>query len=583
VKLDGIPVVFGLILASGVIAAMLALAAAADPNSFPTITHACSSAGLPPGECYVAARHAGLLSLLAYALAFALAVWRGWLSPPAAPYVPMPSPSEGIDTGTALLLVAVLLVLTLHAGLLVWGPAYVSRIDESTAYALLISIENLALPLLMQLRVSAQTPTARHAASATLLLAVSLSPFRTMLVTAFGFAFLLPLAVEAAGHFRQPAPRPSARPILMRTAMVAGLAAVLLLSGYLDTTMRAPSLLFSPAQASLNARVRVADASDSIPHPMRRPQPSTLRMLIQRSVYPLYQAAIAARIASTESVPSLGAFLQRKFHLSDTPTFEEFVFRRIYGGHGRGETTSLPYGEAHAYVPAPPLLWMSMVPLILIVGWRETARRGLHSGVVFGIALWRSSFSGLLPILPALVLQVAALAGLARLRTPALRSGIVPRTATPALGVMLVAGFVVSAATVTTTMDRRGVLLTEIALDPACTLDSPTWAPIRLDRDAAARGWNLRSVVANRGVPNVTTIILPFGSRAVSLIPVAEKVIADLSTCRDAEGVTSAAPLQAVTVREINSAPRPINPLDAVTALAFAVALAALLRRREIA
>src|SRR5262249_25558372 len=131
--------------------------------------------------------------------------------------------------------------------------------------------------------------------------------------------------------------------------------------------------------------------------------------LKQRIANPLFQAHLAERLSAFTSLPDMAQEVRRKLRLTDEPSLNEFLFRRIYGTGYFGQTPSLFFGEALANSRSHPLVWTTTAPLLLIWGWAMLRHRGLDAGVLFGLALWRGSLGGLATVLPALVLQLSAL------------------------------------------------------------------------------------------------------------------------------------------------------------------------------
>ncbi len=584
-KLGGAPIAFGLALVIAVMAATLAIALSFGAEAFPTIRDACLKNDLAPQICFSGARAIGIETLIAYGLCLALGSVLGWFVAPAPP-PPRPASAEPTPL-TALFLAAALAVFVAHAGVMVAGPAWASRTDEARAYADLISLENLILPLLLQLWLSAPAGALRRALFAGLLMAMSLSPYRAMLLAIFGFGFLLPLGLEARDWFRAAAPaRPSPRPLLARAALTLGFAAVLTVSGYIDTEMRSPSLLVDPASATRTVQ-RYAEAplvpadprraSDAAPGagaqatpPLRAPHDVVLR-LAQRAVFPLYQAAIAGHVIETTPVPGLVDLVLRKFRLGDAPALEEFLFRRIYGGTTRNEVTSLTYGEAKAYFPGPPLVWMTLLPMGLVMAWRGLARRGLDGGTLLGMTIWRSSFSGLLPVLPAMLLQLGGLVVITRFRPPWLAA---PRIATLARALLvtgLAAALIVECWTIAATRDRRSILIARYEIASTCSLVSRSWVTPHILRSTTEIGRPLQAVLA-AATRTSAILALPYGRSVAPQLPIMAAAIAASSTCPD-RAEKGHAPVAAVTLVGTEFFSHPINPLDVLTALALALAL----------
>lgn len=590
-RLQGIPLLFGLLLAFTVLAATLSLTLPYGVEDFPSIHYACSLNGLAPPDCLRSAQWVGVLSLTAFAVVLALGLWRQWFSGGAmvlAPLAPVP---------TALFLVGTLGLLALHAGLQVGGSAFVSRLNESESFGLFISLENLLLPLLLQVFVSAPKDGAlRLPLLAALLMGMALSPYRAMLMALFGFGLFLPLLLDGWRFWRGNDRAESWKSLGREVALVLLVGAALLQAGLQDTKFRSPTLLAQslelaglPEQEALSSSVlkgiarRQTEAAASlggpaaakspalaIPHEaeeMLMPAADLKRRLIQRITFPLFQAAIVGQLADRgENLPSPGGQVLRKLRLSSEPNLEEFLFRRIYGGQGHGETTSLTYGEARAFVPGPPLVWMILVPLGLLLACRMAAKRGLEGGSLFGLALWRSSFSGLLPIFPALLLQTLGLWLLSRLRLERLVVAARLLLILALLASLLVDSWGLASALA----GRQDILLARYELAAGCWLESPSLVPGKMASLADEKGLAMESVVVAHH-RTALAIAFPYGRKAEAMLEPGRGVIANLSRCQDKpEG---GVPAEAVTLLDSHLVERDVGLLQGLIVLVLAAGL----------
>ncbi|MGE5477525.1 MAG: hypothetical protein ACM3Q1_12770 [Bacteroidales bacterium] len=495
------------------------------------------------------AREAGALSVGAYVAVLLVALWRRWFAVegPAVDTSNEATPSQKIVVAASLMLMGI------HVALLVFGPAHASRLNETEAYSHLVSLENLTLPLLLQLYVlaGARNPL-RLPLLAALLLGMSLSPFRAMVMALYLFALLLPLASSMWTQWRHKAG--CGWKAIGRQALLAALVGVAILqAGAQDTKTRSPTLLAIglglaeippqhplPAEALATIKAqREASAKAGTGQTQTQPAKTAAQKLMpptdlggrlsQRIAFPLYQAAIAAHLAESETdMPSLRDQLLRKFRLSDAPNLEEYLFRHIYGGQGHGETTSLTYGEALAYFPAHPLLWMIAVPLLMVLAWRMFVRKGMDYGTLFGIQLWRTSFSGLFPILPALLLQSAGLWLMHRFPLTRWRTA-----ARLALGLALAGALLLEAWTLISLLSgRRDILYARYELERGCWLESPYMVPSAMVEVGKAHALPMSPVLVN---VHRTALVMafPYGRAASPLLEDTRGAIAKNARCQD--------------------------------------------------
>jgi len=584
-----LPLWIGLGMALAAMLAALLVLATFDLRDFPAIGQACALNGLSEAACTASAWKVGGFAVLAYAVVLiaGIALHRRLDRGTAAPRAELP------DTGVRLVLCAALAVVLVHLTAQVAGPAFASRADEAGNYGSLISIENLLWPLLLQLYLSQPDGRLRAAALAALLAVMALSPYRSALLAIMIFGFAVPLAAALWNAARAGWPRALVMGCVRQGALAVVIGAVAAWGGYVGTVNRFPSMLvvdqFLEAQARAQKRppiqVERAEApARAVPTPaappaksppiaaalpaaaVTAPPPAALvPRLAQRIVFPLYQAAIVGTLAREVALPSLWNELGRKFRLTQEPTLEEFLFRRIYGGSGADQTTSLYFGEAVAYFPGPPVIWMVVGPLALVLAALLLQRRGIPAGTTLGVALWRSSFSGMAPILPALVLQLATLVALGRADRWTLHP-LLLRAGRYALATTLAVVLVVQLWSIAATPSRRALLIAEFRVAPQCVLVSPTWVPIYTDRVMAAAGQSVRSSLA-WAVSDAMAVTLPSSARAEPLLGEIATRFAGLVEC------ARPAPAERVTAAGVRRFPAPINPLDVLSAIVLALAL----------
>ena len=291
---------------------------------------------------------------------------------------------------------------------------------------------------------------------------------------------------------------------------------------------------------------------------------------MQRVAFPLYQAAIAGHLAATVPLPTLWHDIGRKFRLTDAPTLEEFLFRKIYGGDSNGQTTALYYSEAAAYFPGPPLVWMILGPALIVAAWLLLRRAAFDAGTILGVGLWRSSFSGLVTVLPGMLIQLAVLAAIARLgpiltRLPRLeRISRMPVKA--GLAIIMGCLFLAQAWTIVETPARRTLLIATFSVAKACKLESPSWVTIRTDQALAEKGLNTRSAMA-WVAGNSVAVTMPFGRRVESSLPAVATKIATLVGCPHKAPAVIVSPAGAQRFGAL------INPLDVLAAVSLGLGL----------
>jgi hypothetical protein len=570
---------------AAMLAAMLVLATF-NLSDFPVIAQACALNGFNEAACTAGAWRVGWLAILAYAavLAGGIALHRRIDHDKTVSGTHLP------DTGVRLVLGVALAIVLVHLLAQVAGPAFASRSDESRQHGALISIENLLWPLLLQLYLSQSDARLRTATLATLLAVMALSPYRSALLAIMIFGFAVPLAAALWQTARAGWPRALVLGCAWQGALAIVIGAVVTWGGYVGTVTRFPSLLVvdqlldAQARARMHPPVHIESAGTVAPQAsaaartdadlsrpagtVTAPPPAALvPRLAQRVVFPLYQAAIVGQLATQAPLPSLWNELGRKFRLTEEPTLEEFLFRRIYGGASPDQTTSLYFGEAVAYFPGPPLVWMIAGPSLLMLAALLLRRWRIPAMTTLGVALWRSSFSGLATILPALVLQLATLGAMGTTNRRMIQPWM-HRAAHLALTAVLAAVLVGQVWAIAVTPSRRALTISTYTVAPQCVLVSPTVVSIRADQALAAAGQSVRSSLAF-AVGDTIAVTLPFGGRAEPAVfaRVADR-IATLVDCAQPK------PAVRVTLSGVRHFSTPINPLDVLSAIGLALALA---------
>ena len=119
----------------------------------------------------------------------------------------------------------------------------------------------------------------------------------------------------------------------------------------------------------------------------------------------------ALGMGTVTTLPTIADELARKFRLSDKPNLNEYAYRAIYPGQTShvGQTTALYYGEGVAYF-GHGVLWTLFAPFAFLAAWLAFDRYKLDVGGILSVGIWRSSFSGLIAVAPAVVLQLAGMA-----------------------------------------------------------------------------------------------------------------------------------------------------------------------------
>ena len=264
------------------------------------------------------------------------------------------------------------------------GPFSISRIANITRESAFISLENLTWPVLLQMMNSQRRLRDKFFCLSLLLPIITLSPYRAIVVALVLCGFVLPVCERwwDQAHTDHVARSGNVKYILI------SLAALLVLSASIYSQTRGRLVPSGSAQA---------------------PAKQTEISIVQRLTYPLFQAHLAAAVSAHEPVPTIGNDILKKLRLSRKPNLNEFLYGMVYGAGTAGEMTSLYYGEAAAYSKSPPIIWITVAPLLMAAAWLLFRRHGYETGTLVGIAIWRGSLGGLVDLLPALVLQLLAM------------------------------------------------------------------------------------------------------------------------------------------------------------------------------
>lgn len=417
----------------------------------PEIASDCFNIGLDPGQCTEAALRVGLYSSTTFALAgiLCLAAERWWRKRHAPLSITLP------PAAVSMVMAASALVITAHLLARHFGQEHASRIADISDYSTFISLENLLWPLLVQMSVLETRVRERLGLIGLLTAIMSLTPYRTALVTIMLFAFAIPIIEDLWRGVRTD----WSKQRLGRLALLGGLAVLLsagtLWSVYIDRIASENPLLESEilrmnrmitqewsrdsakTLALQTRRIPTKTRTPRVAQPNDTPKPSMelseeeasrltvlprpVRKLAQRVVTPLFQAAALEQLGRSQPLPSILDEIKRKFRLSSSLSLNEYLYQKLYGGYGTGQTTALYYGEAIAYFPSMPLLWMVGGPLFIGLCWIWLRSKIIDAPTLFAVALWRSSMAGLVTILPALLIQagiLTAMAASARYQVP---------------------------------------------------------------------------------------------------------------------------------------------------------------------
>lgn len=432
-----------ILLALTALLAALGFTFTAPPLWSSEIAHDCYQVGLFPDQCNQAALAIGTQSSVTFALSGILillgAHW--WSRRHAVKQGGLPPVSvSAAMAGSALLILA-------HLVGRHFGQLHASRIEEISSYSTFISLENLLWPLLLQIGVIETDMRRRLGVIGLLVCIMALTPYRTALLTILLFGFAVPMAETLWAARREGWPRARLRMAAALGGLALLLSAGALWSVYVDRIMADSPTLQTQIQRmnqlitsewrrgkqlpeNLQSRREALQRTKSVPlvkmtlpppvqTEMTEAQanqvmslPPAMRSLAQRVTIPIFQAVELRQLALNGPLPGILDEIANKLRLSDALSLNEFLYQKMYGGGGTGQTTSLYYGEAIAYFPYFPLAWMILAPLMIGFVWVMFRTRLIDAPVLFAVALWRSSVAGLVTILPSLILQSAALAAM---------------------------------------------------------------------------------------------------------------------------------------------------------------------------
>ncbi len=368
-----------LLLAGYYAAALLALVISPDLTSIPDIARNCYASGLPDGLCQWAATEVSAQSLIAIGMAIVVTVGftqkvlrRGVVQPAAVE--PFKSSREIV---MILLLFAVTVVLVVHN--LRHPPAGLGGNHYRPAEAVVVSAENLAWPLLLQLVFWTRQVYRKFLLAAFLAAIAAISPFRAAFFSIFYFGILIPITVGLTSATLIPRTKILGAAATVTLIVLAGLLVLIQTSQRLEITRFGTK--------SIDMRVNLDG-----------------RQLTSRAFTPFFQAVLVDRLARSQApLPDLVATVKGKFHLG-SQNLNQFAYEILYGGHG-GQTTPLYYGESIANTRLPPLFWEFAAPLALVLLY-FFLRPICDVGVLVSIAIWRSSMGGLFDVMTALALQI---------------------------------------------------------------------------------------------------------------------------------------------------------------------------------
>ena len=366
-------IIGGFCLALAAVVIPLMLLPGMNVPAYPDINLACQVIFEEPATCRVGAQVAGYAtsSALLVALVLAMAMTRRSGSPAPrglAPWAYLAAPA----------LVAI--VVGAHIVAQLKQPFYLDRGVNITRESAYVSMENLVWPVLLQMMNSQRRLQGRFFCLSLLLPIVALSPFRAILVSLVIFGFVLPIGERwwdqvRAGRF---AISGNVKYLLIALLAVASLG----------------GLLYWQTRGRVEETGKFASAQEA---------------LTQRLAYPLFQAHFAAVVAAQIPVPTMGDELLGKIRVRRASNLNEFLYGLVHGTGTVGEMTSLYYGEAAAYSKSPPMIWIVVAPLLMVAVWLIFKRFGYETGTLLGVQIWRGSLGGLVPLVPALVLQLVAI------------------------------------------------------------------------------------------------------------------------------------------------------------------------------
>lgn len=371
----------------------------ANVSIFGDIALACNATLTPLGQCRLDAIAAGWQTLAGLSLAALILLATLLLEQSKSKQV-RPALPPGVFSRSLLyraFLIGVVLLLIGHFVARLTEPFQAERLAMLAEEGRFTSLENLVWPLLLQLYVSERSRIARYLSLALILVIASLTFYRAMLLGVLVFGVGL-YALEIFWHMA--CKRRHWRrllPILTERILVGLAVTVVFVSAVKADSANRKTFVNAVAQE------QAQNDTGGIPNANLH---LGLRRVLQRITFPLYQASLAEKMAATNELPNLQTGLARKFHLSDKPNLNEYLYRALYSFHPVGQTTSLTYGEAAAWSSAPPLVWVATAMLLLGLLALVGRKWGVPIGVLVGLAIWRGFSGGVIDILPSLALQL---------------------------------------------------------------------------------------------------------------------------------------------------------------------------------
>jgi hypothetical protein len=541
----------GPLMAAALAAVSVAVIVLSSLTMFPDVERACSAVGLTDPQCVASARAAGVTTLAAFTLVIAGTFILGNRAA-AKPELSVP------PLIMILLLIFCFALILAHLISREMQPVYVSRTDQLRHFSNFISLENLLWPLLLQLFLLERDWSLRSTLAAALMLIVTLTIFRAANLSILIWGFVLPLAFSLWDAHRAGWTYIAFRDAGIRVLLVALIGSAFVWDGLADTQSRA-------AQAST-----IAFTSRSTMNTLAEAPMSTLALFERRLASPLYQAALVAHLSETTALPTIADELRRKLRLSDRPNLNEFTYDIIYpGGAGVGETTSLFYGEGAAYFGKVWAIWALGAPLLFVLAWFILSRMRVEASALLSIQLWRSSFSGLVTLLPALLLQIWALlvmTGFVRLASPVgLKGSITSRVAT---GLLLITVLVTAVAQFWVTIDqvnRNTLVRLSFATKSGCSFDAGTLAalPNRVN-EVAVPGREIRSDLIWYSTFRVD-LGAPYGETVKENLPQVTAAVSTFAKCQATD--KQSLPATLVGVKTLSG--RGFVPLSVVTLAAI--------------
>jgi hypothetical protein len=519
----------GPLLSACLTAVSLALVAWSPLTMFPDIERACRMTHVAIANCASGALAAGVVTLASFLLVIVVAVWMRRAATLSAPPYLVPSLPK------ILFLLFCFALVLVHLISRELGPAYASRIEELKHFSNLVSIENVLWPLLIQLLLLERDRCLYSAVVALLMLILTLTIFRTTALTVFAFGFAVPLGCLLWYAHRLPQAGDTTWVVAKRSALVGLVAVALFSDGWRDTQSR--TIGSNPISQTATANGPSLELG-------------TIGRFRQRLVYPLYQAAMVAQLSDTLPLPTMLDELKRKLRLSDRPNLNEFTYTLIERGDSEpqgteiGETTSLYYGEGAAYFGKAGIVWALGAPLLFVFIWLVSMKLRIEASAVLSIALWRSSFAGLITMLPSLFIQLACLFAMTRLgnaiNPPSLKAPLLSRITAGLLLIVVMATVAVETWAVVDEPARKQLAEITFAATGGCSFDNNAVAalPDRIARAAVVPGREIRSTLIAY-TPDRIELLLPYGGIVQQHLPALIATVSSVARCTGGETPTA--------------------------------------------